>query len=436
MSSSTSNTSRTLWTQALEHAKRGSEEQADRLLLTVVSVDRQQDVAAEELALVRCLIALRRKRPAEAECQAQVAVGSATTADMLRRCLEESGTSLPTGSAKLLRPILARSAGASSHPRKRSHQVLLPAAAITSFVVALGAGSWMWLKRDLAGSSAVHAATATSAPRPSGATANRVPPVVAGMNAQMSEVVGKVLLVHKIVDDRGITHRIPGSSGTAFAVGHEGVMVTNRHVVETDAAEKIELARAGLTIVGSELIVGFGPLESQWEVAQVQHISAYRDIAILKVNRKFPHPLVFAPQYKQGDEVRAWGFPGTAERIGKQMNTEGTVERAKTLQAKLAVGKKLDVVDFVGPEGFDIITTRGIISGIRNGDGGKFVQTDATVHHGNSGGPLVNDQGQVIGIVSSGLFAGKDIGLGVNVAIPWETFQSDFELIPSVKFPR
>jgi hypothetical protein len=59
--------------------------------------------------------------------------------------------------------------------------------------------------------------------------------------------------------------------------------------------------------------------------------------------------------------------------------------------------------------------TAGILSSVRDsGDGFKVLQTDAAVNPGNSGGPLVNNKGQAIGVVSFKLRSSE----GLNFAIP------------------
>ncbi len=67
------------------------------------------------------------------------------------------------------------------------------------------------------------------------------------------------------------------------------------------------------------------------------------------------------------------------------------------------------------PGGFGVSVTEGIISATnRFVNGVPFIQTDSTINQGSSGGPLINKQGQVIGVNSL-----KIVGLeGVNLAIP------------------
>jgi serine protease Do len=68
----------------------------------------------------------------------------------------------------------------------------------------------------------------------------------------------------------------------------------------------------------------------------------------------------------------------------------------------------------------DPTITRGVFSGRRFLDGVDHVQTDAAMNHGNSGGPVVNANGDVVGIATRGIL-GDDgrLAPGLNFALPW-----------------
>jgi serine protease Do len=66
------------------------------------------------------------------------------------------------------------------------------------------------------------------------------------------------------------------------------------------------------------------------------------------------------------------------------------------------------------PLGFDFTLSRGIISNRqRVRSGVSLVQTDVSLNPGNSGGPLVNEQGEVIGVASQILEGGQGLGFGI-----------------------
>jgi len=92
----------------------------------------------------------------------------------------------------------------------------------------------------------------------------------------------------------------------------------------------------------------------------------------------------------------------------------GTVEPIPLgLVAELAVGA--DVVVMGSPQGLQQSVSKGLVSGIRRVDGVNLIQTDAATSPGNSGGPMVNVRGQMVGVVSFGL-TGKGVE-GLNFAV-------------------
>ena len=140
----------------------------------------------------------------------------------------------------------------------------------------------------------------------------------------------------------------PTSSGTAFAVGKDGHLLTCAHVVKDAERVLVVIARRG-------------------HEAQVLGIDEKHDLALIQVMMKgLPSlPLVDSDGVEVGQEVRAFGYP-MASQLGS-----------------------------------DIKVTRGSVSGISQRKGEKIFQVDAAVNPGNSGGPLVNEKGEVVGVTSS-----------------------------------
>ena len=152
------------------------------------------------------------------------------------------------------------------------------------------------------------------------------------------------------------------SYGSGFLVSPEGYIVTNCHVVS---------AARGSVQFSSE------------EVADVSviKIEPDRDFALLKATRGIGYPFLTlgdSDLCHEGDTVIAVGSPqGLASTF-----TKGIVS---------ATGRKF----------------RGLAA--------SFIQTDAAINHGNSGGPLINSTGEVIGINTMGVE--KFIAQGLNFAI-------------------
>ena len=60
-----------------------------------------------------------------------------------------------------------------------------------------------------------------------------------------------------------------------------------------------------------------------------------------------------------------------------------------------------------------------------------MIQTDATIHGGNSGGPLLTVSGQVVGIVTMRHSSAE----GVGIAIGWESLVDELKSFPEIVFP-
>jgi serine protease Do len=61
--------------------------------------------------------------------------------------------------------------------------------------------------------------------------------------------------------------------------------------------------------------------------------------------------------------------------------------------------------------------TKGIVSGKREMEEKNFIQTDVAINSGNSGGPLINSSGEVIGIIVAKVFGKSVEGLGFAIPI-------------------
>jgi serine protease Do len=78
-------------------------------------------------------------------------------------------------------------------------------------------------------------------------------------------------------------------------------------------------------------------------------------------------------------------------------------------------------LELAGPVSF----TQGIISAIRNINGQNYIQSDALIIHGNSGGALIiRESGKVIGITSARILPNGEGIKGIGLAIPIDVIQS------------
>jgi serine protease Do len=162
------------------------------------------------------------------------------------------------------------------------------------------------------------------------------------------------------------TERKASALGSGFIIKKDGIVITNNHVIAN--AEDI-LVRVGEKEYKAKL-VGADP---------------YMDIAVLKMETKDKFETV---EFGDSDTARVGDW---AVAIGNPFGLGGTV-------------------------------TAGIISA-RNRDINltrydDFIQTDASINQGNSGGPLFNLKGEVIGINTAIIAPGQSGSIGIGFAIP------------------
>jgi S1-C subfamily serine protease/ATP-dependent 26S proteasome regulatory subunit len=164
-----------------------------------------------------------------------------------------------------------------------------------------------------------------------------------------------------------------GGSGTGFFVTADGYVVTNAHVVEGCDDPKVVCGLAG-------------PI-----AAQVLARDAANDLALLKVDFASDHVATLRARVRVGEEVAAFGYP---------------------LQGLLAAGGNFTVGNVSA------------LAGLKN-DSGR-IQISAPVQPGNSGGPVVDQSGNVIGVVVSRLtdYTQQNVNFAIKVNVLTEFLDS------------
>lgn len=186
---------------------------------------------------------------------------------------------------------------------------------------------------------------------------------------------------------------VAGGSGTCWAVGKPGepveYFVTNGHVVQYAYV----IPKQDTSYTGQVTVVYSGA-ENDFVTAQVVYYSspAEKDIAILKVpsptDKRVPLPLRPSDTVEAGEQAYALGYPGVSDALADNI--------------------RYDVEDVTITDG--IISKRTTVVGALY----EAFQINVDVNPGNSGGPLVDERGNVIGVNTSGLVT--SIGDQVQVA--------------------
>ena len=162
------------------------------------------------------------------------------------------------------------------------------------------------------------------------------------------------------------------SWGSGIVLSSDGYILTNTHVIAD-----CDVAEVGLSDGSAHeaLLIG---------------ADSVSDLAILKIDAEGLTPAVFCRDASVGDEVAAIGNP-----LG---------------------------------ESYRLTMTNGIVSAINrsvnhNGTTMNLLQTNAAINEGNSGGPLFNSCGQVIGITNMKVVSGESGVEGIGFAIPTSTVE-------------
>jgi S1-C subfamily serine protease len=184
----------------------------------------------------------------------------------------------------------------------------------------------------------------------------------------------------------GMPDRGGAGSGSGFVINDEGFIVTNAHLVEGARSVRVRFGEPGEDESVDARLVGADPST---------------DIAVLKVDMNAdelePLPLGDSSKLRVGDPT-------------------------------IAIGN---------PFGFDQTVTTGIVSALQrqipapnNFSIDDVIQTDASVNPGNSGGPLLDAAGRVIGVNSQIATGGSEGSVGIGFAVPVNTVK---EVVPQLE---
>lgn len=181
--------------------------------------------------------------------------------------------------------------------------------------------------------------------------------VVAVLSAHSTHTFGMGFDAEKAYESVFVIHS-GNALGSGFSIG-ENCIITNAHVLEkTDSIQ-------------------ISSYSGEKYEAYIVSMDTEADIAILGVNDVNFTPLKTSSDYTVGDDVYAIGAPNSL---------------AYTL-------------------------TKGVISSKERKTGSQtYIQTDAAINSGNSGGPLLNDAGEVIGVNSYKMSDSEGIGLAIPIS--------------------
>ena len=193
--------------------------------------------------------------------------------------------------------------------------------------------------------------------------------------------------VGRVADSAGpgvVSVRAGSAGGTGFVVRRDGTIVTNAHVVGSNETAQVRFNDTGQLIE-----------------AEVLGTDQSSDLAVLRVDPGSVDslrvlPLADSDKVRVGDDVVAIGHP-----LG--------LDRTVTAGIVSGTGREIQA-----PDGFQI---------------DEVIQTDAPINQGNSGGPLLDARGRVVGVNSQIATAGSAGNVGIGFAVPANTVK---EVVPQL----
>jgi len=168
--------------------------------------------------------------------------------------------------------------------------------------------------------------------------------------------------------------------GSGFVISPDGYLLTDEHVVGAARYVRVQFV-TGRQVNG-----------------EVVRVDRRRDVALVKLESDiYPYlPLGESSRVQPGADVFAIGTP-LAQNLGQTV-------------------------------------TKGVVSGYGEEDGLRILRSDVPVHRGNSGGPLLDRSGMVVGMSVSGFMLQPDgVGVGLNAFIPIEEALITLAIEPSKK---
>ncbi|MBS1596885.1 MAG: trypsin-like peptidase domain-containing protein [Bacteroidetes bacterium] len=183
--------------------------------------------------------------------------------------------------------------------------------------------------------------------------------------SSVAEAVVHIQVQKEVIDRRTNQKQLVPASGSGFIISSDGFVITNNHVIEKSKEIKVALADGRIV------------------TAELKGADPSTDIAVLKIYETGLKPLTMA----DSDKLR----PG---------------------QIAVAIGN---------PLGLQHTVTAGVVSALgrtlRANNGrmiDDIIQTDASLNPGNSGGPLVNSAGQVIGVNTATIASAQGLCFAVS----------------------
>ena len=249
--------------------------------------------------------------------------------------------------------------------------------------------------------------------------------------------------------DATVLIETPLGLGTGFIISEQCHVITNRHVVEMDAAQVAEGVvrdrdtQRELREAESRLRYSIAAAEQRLRAIRNQPASnleqATLERKIEEMRKVLADPEKYLKNYivKAVDEAVRDGFSATLPDGSRYDSLDAKLADNADLalfrlpakfcthirpgrSADLAYGQRLYTIG--NPSGMTYTLTSGVYSGERVDGDLRLLQTDAPINPGNSGGPLITEDGRVIGVNTMVLQGTQGIGFALPIEAVFDAF--------------
>ena len=221
-------------------------------------------------------------------------------------------------------------------------------------------------------------------------------------------VIGQVRAEYQRTWEESVEHReVELGTGSGFVISRYGHVLTNYHVIgnreltrqegDTEIRITVEVEKVEVVFPGGPDGEGAGRF-----MASIDAVDPTLDLAVLSINGADLGYVPFGDStaIEPNEPVQVLGYP---------------------------FGREVEVAKMKIPEIVPHVSlSRGTVSALRADEEGheRYIQTNATMNPGNSGGPLVDKEGYALGVVRMKLTEAEDVGFAISIEVVKDFLES------------